>query len=324
MLKLQEKQKIIEILNNPISQINRPAKSTSTYNPQPIEQLVFNRSLLRVYGYSKPQTDQRNRKKLYIKQLEVTQDIKNNKKIIEILKRDYSTKSNVEKQSSFQKEQLEKRCTTTINNRFSLLNAMYKGKRNDNISKVIEYQNDSQKQRYQMLHLNFIKTQKQYQNIYGIPLSEFLLEHKFLTLIHQQLLIILLLVFQIDCSNIYEVITYKQYKLFKQVIIWKDLSIIDLVDKISLVFENAAGGDLLNIIHLMAQIQPYRFNGKQKITRDMKLLNKTVQDLENICIEHVLQQGNLNIQIDITKLKKLFYNQIININTFIDLLSGQF
>ncbi|CAD8182442.1 unnamed protein product [Paramecium pentaurelia] len=324
MLKLQEKKKIIEILNNPISYCNRPTKSSSTYNPQPIEQLVFNRSLLRVYGYQKPQTQQRNTRKFNLKLLEVTQDIENNKQMIEILKRDYSTKSNVEKQSSFKKEQLEKRCNTTTNNRFFQLNAMIKNKRNTNISRVIEQQNDSQKQRYQMLHLNFIKTQKQYQNIYGIPLSEFLLEHKFLTLIHQQLLIILLMIFQIDCTNIYEVITYKQYKLFKQVIIWKDLSIIDLVDKISQIFENATGGHLLNIIHLMAQIQPYKYNGKQKLNRDIQLLNKTIQDLEYKCIEHVLQQGNLNMQIDITKLKKLFYNQIININTFIDLLSGQF
>ncbi|CAK83063.1 unnamed protein product (macronuclear) [Paramecium tetraurelia] len=324
MLKLQEKKKIIEILNNPISYCNRPTKSSSTYNPQPIEQLVFNRSLLRVYGYQKPQSQQRNRRKFNLSQLEGTQDIENNKQIVELLKRDYSTKSNIEKQSSFKKEQLEKRCNTTTNNKFFQLNAMIKNKRNTNISRVVEQQNDSQKQRYQMLHLNFIKTQKQYQNIYGIPLSEFLIEHKFLTLIHQQLLIILLMIFQIDCTNIYEVITYKQYKLFKQVIVWKDLSIIELVDKISQIFENISGGDLLNIIHLMAQIQPYKYNGRQKLNRDMQLLNKTIQDLEYKCIEHVLQQGNLNMQIDITKLKKLFYNQIININTFIDLLSGQF
>ncbi|CAD8184412.1 unnamed protein product [Paramecium pentaurelia] len=324
MLKLQEKRKLMEILNNPTSQINRPSQSKSKSNTQPIEQLVFNRSLLRVYGYQKCQIQQRNRKKFNLKQLEITQVNENNKQVVEMLKRDYSTKSNVDKQSSFKKEQLEKRCNTTTNNRFYQFNVMIKGRRNTNISRVVEEQNDSQKQRYQMLHLNFIKTQKQYQNIYGIPLSEFLLEHKFLTLIHQQILIILLMTFQIDCTNIYEVITYKQYKLFKQVIIWKDLSIIDLVDKISSIFENASGGDLLNIIHLIPQIQPYKYNGKQKLTRDMHILNQTVQDLEYKIIEHVLQQGNLNILIDITKLKQLFYNQIININTFIDLLSGQF
>ncbi|CAD8087145.1 unnamed protein product [Paramecium primaurelia] len=324
MLKLQEKRKLMEILNNPTSQINRTSQSKSKSNTQPIEQLIFNRSLLRVYGYQKCQIQQRNRKKFNLKQLEITQVNENNKQVVEMLKRDYSTKSNVDKQSSFKKEQLEKRCNTTTNNRFYQFNVMVKGRRNTNISRVVEEQNDSQKQRYQMLHLNFIKTQKQYQNIYGIPLSEFLLEHKFLTLIHQQILIILLMAFQIDCTNIYEVITYKQYKLFKQVIIWKDLSIIDLVDKISSIFENASGGDLLNIIHLIPQIQPYKYNGKQKLTRDMHILNQTVQDLEYKIIEHVLQQGNLNILIDITKLKQLFYNQIININTFIDLLSGQF
>ncbi|CAD8183194.1 unnamed protein product [Paramecium octaurelia] len=324
MLKLQEKRKLMEILNNPISQIHRPSKSKTQSSPQPIEQLIFNRSLLRVYGYQKCQTQSRNRKRFNLKQLEITQVNENNQQVEEILKRDYSTKSNNEKQSSFKKEQLEKRCNTTANNRFKQLNVIIKGRRDTNISRVVEEQNDSQKQRYQMLHLNFIKTQKQYQNIYGIPLSEFLLEHKFLTLIHQQILIILLMIFQIDCTNIYEVITYKQYKLFKQVIIWKDLSIIELVEKISSIFENASGGDLLNIIHLIPQIQPYKYHGKSKQTRDMHLLNKTVQDLEFKLIEHVLQQGNLNIQIDITKFKKLFYNQIININTFIDLLSGLF
>lgn len=54
----------------------------------------------------------------------------------------------------------------------------------------------------------------------------------------------------------------------------------------------------------------------------METINKTVYEIENKCIEHVLKQGNLNAVIDSNKLKSLFLNRTLDINLFITLLSG--
>lgn len=61
-------------------------------------------------------------------------------------------------------------------------------------------------------------------------------------------------IFNIDCTNKYEVVAYSKYKLFKKIIIWKDANILELCDKILELFKDNTGGELLQTLNSITEV----------------------------------------------------------------------
>ena len=56
-------------------------------------------------------------------------------------------------------------------------------------------------------------------------------------------------IFDIDCTNRFEVVTFKKYSLFKKYIVWKDANVVELANVVVKMFDGTSGGEFLELIN---------------------------------------------------------------------------